>query len=64
MLFYQLLDLGNIDPALPSSDHTIQAMTRSESVTRGDVYTEPVSGTKVEVVDIRGWVGASYYFFK
>jgi hypothetical protein len=31
-------------------------MIRSENVTKGDIYTEPVSGAKVEVVDIRGWV--------
>jgi len=49
-----LLDLGSIDPALPSSDHAIQAMIRSESVSKGDIYIEPVSGTKVEVVDVRG----------
>ena len=50
----QLLDLGNIDPTLPCSEHQIQAMIRSEKVTRGDVYIEPVSGSKVEVIDIRG----------
>lgn len=29
-------------------------MIRSESVAKGDVYTEPVSGASVEVVDIKG----------
>ena len=53
-LLAQLLDLGNIDPALPCSEHTIQAMIRSDSVSKGDVYVEPVSGDKVEVVDVRG----------
>jgi hypothetical protein len=50
----QLLDLGNVDPALPCSDHRIQAMIRSDRVKVGDVYSEPVSGVEVEVVDIRG----------
>jgi hypothetical protein len=50
----QLLDLGNVDPTLPCSEHQIQAMIRSEKVTRGDVYIEPVSGSKVEVIDVRG----------
>ena len=50
----QLLDLGNIDPTLPCSEHQIQAMIRSEKVAKGDVYIEPVSGSKVEVIDIRG----------
>lgn len=49
-----LLDLGNIDAALPCSDHTIQAMIRSEAVVRGGMYAEPVSGAKIEVVDIKG----------
>jgi hypothetical protein len=50
----KLLDLGNVDPAKPCHEHTIQAMIRSESVVKGDVYTEPVSGSKVEVVEVRG----------
>lgn len=49
-----LLDLGGIDPALPTSEHSIQAMIRSESVSKGEIYVEPVSGSKVEVVDVRG----------
>ena len=50
----QLLDLGNIDPALPCSDHRIQAMIRSDKVKVGDIYTIPVSGAKVEVVKVSG----------
>ena len=42
----QLLDLGNVDPTLPCSE--------SEKVARGDIYVEPVSGSKVEVIDVRG----------
>lgn len=49
-----LLDLGNIDPVSPCHDHSIQAMIRSDSVSKGDIYAEPVSGAKVEVVDVRG----------
>jgi len=54
MVELMLLDLGNIDPSLPSRDHTIQAMIRSDSVSKGDMCVEPVSGTMVEVVDVRG----------
>ena len=50
----QLLDLGDVDPTLPCCDHRIQAMIRSDKVKVGDVYSEPVSGVQVEVVDIRG----------
>ena len=50
----QLLDLGSVDPARPSCDQNLQAMIRSDSVSKGDIYVEPVSGSKVEVLDIRG----------
>lgn len=50
----QLLDLGDVDPSLPCSDHCIQAMIRSDEVKVGDIYIEPISGVQVEVVDIRG----------
>ena len=53
---FMLLDLGNVDAALPCSDHTIQAMIRSEAVVKGGMYAEPVSGVKIEVVDIKGYV--------
>lgn len=49
-----LLDLGSIDPSLPSRDLKIDAMIRSESVSKGDIFIEPVSGANVEVVKVRG----------
>ena len=49
-----LLDLGNIDPTLPCSSHQIQAMIRSDNIKVGDVYTEPSSGSRVEIKDVRG----------
>lgn len=55
-LLSQLLDLGNIDPALPCSDHRIKAMVRSDQVKVGDIYNEPISGAKVEITDVSGWV--------
>lgn len=49
-----LLDLGHIDSAAPCSSQYIQAMIRSNSVVRGDIFKEPISGTNVEVVEVRG----------
>lgn len=49
-----MLDLGNIDPTSPCDEHVIPAMIRSELVSKGDTIVEPVSGVKVEVVDING----------
>ena len=50
----QLLDLGNIDPALPCSEHRLNAMIRSDKVKVGDIYTIPATGAKVEVVKFSG----------
>mmetsp|Transcript_11750 Transcript_11750/g.21681 ORF Transcript_11750/g.21681 Transcript_11750/m.21681 type:complete len:181 (+) Transcript_11750:1272-1814(+) len=49
-----LLDLGRVDADAPCSSNIIEAMIRSETVSIGDLCIEPVSGAKVEVVDICG----------
>ena len=39
---------------MPSIDHQIDAMIQSDNVENGDIYTIPLSGVKVEVMDVCG----------